>query len=50
MILGATLKSNTIHDIIDGGMDASDFTLEESETLSDIDDTEVCKFPQLVSF
>ncbi|XP_057767334.1 uncharacterized protein LOC130987715 isoform X2 [Salvia miltiorrhiza] len=38
---GATLKSNTIHDTIDGRTDASDFTGEESESLSDIDDIEV---------
>ncbi|XP_042055744.1 transcription factor IIIB 60 kDa subunit-like [Salvia splendens] len=37
----ATCQSNSIHDTIDKTMDASDFTLEESENLSDIDDTEV---------
>lgn len=44
MISGATLPSKTIHDTINDRMDASDFTLEESESLSDIDDVEVCKF------
>lgn len=44
MISGATLPSKTIDDTISDRMDASDFTFEESESLSDIDDTEVCKF------
>ncbi|KAH6772246.1 hypothetical protein C2S51_010650 [Perilla frutescens var. frutescens] len=38
---GATLQSRTIHDTNNDRMDADDFTLEESESLSDIDDTEV---------
>ncbi|KAL1551422.1 transcription factor IIIB 90 kDa subunit-like [Salvia divinorum] len=38
---GATCESNSIHDTIDEKMDAGDFTLEEPESLSDIDDTEV---------
>lgn len=38
---GATLQSETVHDTSNDRMDASDFTLEESETLSDIDDVEV---------
>lgn len=50
MIPGATLQSNTSHDTINDRVDASDFTLEESESLSDIDDTEVCKFCELVLF
>ncbi|KAG6424288.1 hypothetical protein SASPL_114703 [Salvia splendens] len=36
----ATLKPKTMHGTIDGRTDASDFTLEESESLSDIDDFE----------
>ena len=50
MIPGATCQSNSIHDTIDKTMDASDFTWEESESLSDIDDTEVCEFSELVWF
>lgn len=50
MIPGATCQSNSIHDTIDKTMDASDFTLEESENLSDIDDTEVCEFSDLFGF
>lgn len=50
MIPGATLEPNTIHDTIKDRMDASDFTVEESESLSDIDDTEVCKFSEPVLF
>ncbi|KAH6782933.1 hypothetical protein C2S52_007892 [Perilla frutescens var. hirtella] len=34
-------NSKTSHDTINDRMDADDFTLEESESLSDIDDTEV---------
>ncbi|XP_042064416.1 transcription factor IIIB 60 kDa subunit-like [Salvia splendens] len=40
-LTGATLKPKTMHDTIDGRTDASDITLEESESLSDIDDFEV---------
>ncbi|KAG6421257.1 hypothetical protein SASPL_117807 [Salvia splendens] len=39
-MLRATLKPKTMHDTIDGRTDASDITLEESESLSDIDDFE----------
>ena len=49
MFPGATLKPKTMHDTIDGRTDASDFPLEESESLSDIDDFEVCKLPNLIS-
>lgn len=50
MIPGATLQSKTVHETFNDGMDASDFTLEESESLSDIDDVEVCKFSETISF
>lgn len=50
MIPGATLQSETVHDTSNDRMDAGDFTFEESETLSDIDDVEVCEFSDTISF
>lgn len=50
MIPGDTLPLNTNSDTINDRTDASDFTFEESESLSDIDDSEVFKFSELLIF